>query len=159
MADLKVRISSAKRRYGYGETIHLRAEVENVSKRALLLVMGRIYPGEPASGTMAILHAQTECDANTGYFAFRPPELKRLGPGRKTNIELAIAMPLHRYGLDANGRYAEWEAPVSGAFKLAVSLGYLPGPFRPKTADPWREFTRMQKLSAPTSTAVQVDGP
>jgi hypothetical protein len=159
MADLRLRFSSAKRRYGYGETVHVRAVAENTSGRVLYLVMGRVYPAEPVQGTMDVLHGQVECGPNASYFAFRPPELKRLGARRTSEFEFSISMPLHRYGVGPDGRYREWAVPVSGPVKLAVVLGYLSGPFRPKTDDPWGEFTRLQKLTTPTTVTLEIGVP
>jgi hypothetical protein len=159
MPDLSVRISSSKRRYGYGETVRLRARVENISTRALYLVMGRVYPAEPVAGVMEVLHGQAPCDPNAGYFAFRPPELRRLRRGQATEFEFSFAMPLHRYGLDATGHYSEWAIETSGKITLAVTLGYLLGPFRPKTDGPWGEFTRFQKMSPVRSVAVDIARP
>jgi hypothetical protein len=159
MADLKVGVSSVKQRYGYGETIHLRAKVENVYARALYLVMGRVYPAAPQQGVMTVLHGQVESSPNASYFAYRPPELKRLRPGHSTEFEFAFATPLHEYGFGSNGLYTEWEVSVSGTVTLTVVLGYLLGPFRPKTAGPWGEFMRLQKLSPPKSVTVRISAP
>jgi len=159
MPDLRLSLSSAKRRYGYGEAIHLRAAAENTSGRALYLVMGRIYPAELVQGTMEVLHGQVECAPNASYFAFRAPELKRIAAARSYEFEFSIAMPLHRYGPGRDGHYEEWVVPMSGPIKLAVIFGYLPAPFRPKTDDPWGEFIEQQKLAAPKQVKLEIGAP
>jgi len=121
--------------------------------------MERVYPEPPHNGAMTILHGQAELSPEIFYYAFMPPRLRRLNPGRKTNFDFSIAMPLHEYGLDSNGHYYERELPTFGRIKLMVKLGFLYAPFQPKTGDPWGEFMGLQKLTSANTITVNVEGP
>lgn len=159
MNELRVRVRSSERSYDYGVALELSATVENVSKRTLYLVMDRVYPEQPAGGSMNIQHGQVAASPDLFYFRFVAPTLRPLRPGGKTAFRFSVAMPLHEYGLDQSGEYYEGELLTAGKLKLSIVLGYLPAPFRPKTDDPWGEFMQQQKLTSPANVTVEVAGP
>jgi hypothetical protein len=65
---------------------------------------------------------------------------------------------MHEYGLDARGDFYEREIPIAGTFKLVVVLGYLIKPLKPRTDDPWSEFTNAQQLQSVSAGAIEISG-
>jgi hypothetical protein len=159
MSELRVRVRRSDRSYGYGVALQLSATVENTSKRAVYLVMDRVYPEQPTGGSINILHGQVAASPDLFYFRFVVPTLRLLRPRGTTDFRFSVAMPLHEYGLEVSGGYYERELLTAGQLKLSIVFGYLPAPFRPKTDDPWGEFMQQQKLTGRASVTVEVAGP
>jgi hypothetical protein len=67
-----------------------------------------------------------------------------------------VGLPLHEGLFDTDGLYYEREIPTAGNIRVSLSLGYLMSTFRRTSDDPWGEFVRAQKITAPHRIRIRV---
>jgi hypothetical protein len=162
MVDLSVRARASRRNYDFGETIDLNVSVKNVSADRLYLVtalplrhQGVPYIWKSGQRRISVLLAEAELPAGFAYYAYIPPALISLAPGRERIIPIHIGMPPRQGRIERN-IYSWAETPVSGKVTIELTVGYLRSRFRARTSAPWAEFLRQQEKAAPARVSVHV---